>query len=108
MSDCNGLSDGSCNLSDGSSSGEWRLPNRRELFSLIHDGYFEPSVSDTTGTGQWSEEDPFYNLQNGGYWSSTTYASDTSFAWNVSMDFGVVLYSSKSFSTFVWPVRGGH
>ena len=36
---CNTLASGSCNLSDGSSAGEWRLPNINEFSSL-----FDPTL----------------------------------------------------------------
>ena len=35
LSDANTLADGSCGLTDGSVAGDWRLPNVRELQSLI-------------------------------------------------------------------------
>lgn len=33
LDDCNGLTAGYCGLTDGSAEGDWRLPNKRELFS---------------------------------------------------------------------------
>jgi hypothetical protein len=109
LSDCNGLADASCGLTDESSTGDWRLPNRRELVSLIHDAYYGPAVPDTAGTGQWSSGDPFNNVQSFAYWSSTTFASDTIGACYVIMYAGSVDFDIKSRSDFyVWPVRGGH
>jgi len=102
------LEDGYCGLTDGSSAGEWRLPNKRELVSLTHDGYFGPALSNTAGTGQWSEGDPFTNVQSHIYCSSTTFASSADSAWIVYMYSGYVDGISKSVSSYVWPVRGGH
>jgi len=110
LSDSNGLENGECGLTDGSTAGDWWLPNKRELISLTHDGYFDPAVSNTAGTGQWSAGDPFNNVQSFGYWSSTTYADSTLLAWSVVMLNGFVDFRSKSYNYvfYVWPVRGGH
>jgi len=39
------LADGACNLSDGSAAGDWRLPNFRELFSLLDWSQFNPILT---------------------------------------------------------------
>jgi hypothetical protein len=106
---CNNLADGDCGLKDGSVAGDWRLPNVRELNSLIHYGVAIPALPDTAGTGQCSEGDPFNNVPSKGfYWSSTTYAGHTPFAWGVSTHYGSVYYEVKANpSPYVWPVRGG-
>lgn len=36
VSSCHRLASGRCGLTDGSAAGYWRLPNRRELDSLLH------------------------------------------------------------------------
>jgi len=105
--DSNGLQDGECGLTDGSSAGEWRLPNKRELLSLAHDGYYNPALSNTAGTGKWSYGDPFDNVQPIYYWSSTTYSVVTLYAWYVSMYDGYVSIEDKYNAHYVWPVRGG-
>jgi hypothetical protein len=56
---------------------DWRLPNANELSSLIHRGHYDPALPNTAGTGWWSEGDPFTNVQNN-YWSSTTHAISSS------------------------------
>ena len=73
--DCGG-DNNDCGLSDGSVAGDWRLPNVKELQSLIHYGVSAPALPNTAGTGKWSEGEPFTNVQFV-YWSSTTYAADT-------------------------------
>jgi hypothetical protein len=49
----------------------------------------------------------FSNVQAIFYWSSSTYADITGYAWSVYMDYGYVDYSSKAYGNYVWPVRGG-
>ena len=103
---CNNLADGQCGLTDGSQPGDWRLPNRNELESLLHLGYFNPALPNTEGTGQWSEGDPFTGVQSGNYWSSTTSAYYTYNAWNVNMNNGNVNNNNKDNNNYVWCVRG--
>lgn len=92
----------------GSYQTDWRLPNRRELFSLIHDAYINPALSNSAGTGQWTAGDPFTNFFPTYYWSSTTSTNFTSDAWIVAFNNGIVNAIPKSGSTYrVWPVRGG-
>lgn len=105
---CNTLEDGTCDLHDGSSTGDWRLPSVRELQSLIHYGYNGPAVPDTAGTGKWSPDDPFLNVKSSYYWSSTTYDAGAASAWNVYFHFGHVASAGKeSFAHYVWCVRDG-
>src|SRR5262249_39049267 len=62
---------GQCDLSDGSTAGEWPMPNVKELESLIDWG-FAPPLSNAAGTGPFKQGDPF-NLQVAAfYWSSTS------------------------------------
>jgi len=86
-------------LNTGSYS-DWRLPNRKELFSLIDRSKYNPALP-VQGT------QIFQNVQSYYYWSSTTDAGDTDYAWVVSMWNGYVDYDVKSGSYYVWPVRSG-
>jgi hypothetical protein len=108
LTDCNGLNSGECGLTDSSVAGDWRLPNRRELFSLIDDAYWRPALPNTAGTGQWTAGDPFNNVSNV-YWSSNIDARTPDFAWYVTMNQGGVSYDSTENPDgyYVWPVRGG-
>ncbi|MBW2184617.1 MAG: DUF1566 domain-containing protein [Deltaproteobacteria bacterium] len=91
----------------GASTTDWRLSNRSDLNSLIHTGFDDPALPDTAGTGQWSEGDPFTNVQSFYYWSSTTRADVTFYAWIVNLDRGIVVDDGKSDFYYVWPVREG-
>jgi len=106
LSVCNDLADGQCGLTDGSEPGDWRLPNVRELESLIHFGYSNPALPNTEGTGQWTEGDPFTGVQSDGYWSSSTFANLPDNAWIVDLNGGGMGYDNKAGHFYVWPVRG--
>jgi len=86
---------------------DWRLPNIKELFSLIDWAFYSPALSDAAGTAKWTEGNPFTGVQSNSYWSSTTYAGYTDHAWIVYMCNGYVDNGNKSYGTYVWPVRGG-
>ena len=87
---------------------DWRLPNVKELQSLIHFGFSSPALPNAAGTAQWAAGDPFANVQSSNYWSSTTNVSNTPNAWLVSLSNGVNVNSfNKANTLFVWPVRGG-
>lgn len=107
LDNCNRLADGNCGLSDGSSPGEWRLPNVKELQSLIDFIFFDPALSNSAGTEKWSPGDAFTEVQSKGYWSSTTGPLDTGNVWGVSLQSGAVGIGNKFSGAYVWPVRGG-
>ena len=80
---------------------DWRLPNRKELFSLIDHSKNAPALP---------VDHLFQNVQSDYYWSSTTSASSTAHAWVVGMWNGNVYDGSKSYKSYyyyVWPVRSG-
>jgi hypothetical protein len=100
LSDCNGLADPSCGLTDGSNAGEWRLPNYKELFSLVDANNYDPALP----TGH-----PFTNVVSGGYSSSTTIAAINLGIWTLPMYHGIPNFGDKiEQHYYVWPVRGGH
>lgn len=76
---------------------DWRIPNRRELRSLISHQTKRPALP---------KEHPFTNLFQGWYWSSTTAAISPAHAWYVDMAGGRMFYGGKDQSFLVWPLRG--
>ncbi len=77
---------------------DWRLPNINELESL---------VNKQTNLVAWLHEQGFSNVQVDYYWTSSTYASYTSYAWSVGMYSGIIAGHSKADGSYVWPVRSG-
>ena len=106
---CNTLKSGQCGLTDGSTEGQWRLPNYFELVSLLDLAYFNPALSNDAGIGQWvsGAGSSFTGVQSGYYWSSTTGADTTDVAWLVTLNYGNVTSADKANAYYVWPVRGG-
>ena len=75
---------------------DWRLPNRRELFSLVSHSRKNPALT---------EGHPFESVFPGYYWSSTSCWRLPTQAWYVHMGGGRVFKGIKSNSYLVWPVR---
>ncbi|MDM8540532.1 DUF1566 domain-containing protein [Desulfococcaceae bacterium HSG9] len=86
---------------------DWRLPNAKELQSLIHYGYSSSTLSDAAGTDRWSEGDAFTGVSSVYYWSSTSKMISADEAFVVGLGRGVVHLFGKSDKRYVWPVRGG-
>jgi len=108
LSHCNDLADDGVNLADGSHADDWRIPSLEELQSLIHSGFCDPAVPNTSGKGKWVEGDPFTNVKTY-YWSTTRCADDTNnCGWVVNMSIGSVPYGHESYAYHVWPVRGSY
>jgi hypothetical protein len=104
---CGGDND-DCGLSDRSRPGDWRLPNLKELQSLVDFGCTNPALANTSGDGQWVEGDPFTDVRPGNYASSSTYMEYSSWNFYLSIVTGYgEADMSKSTPQFVWPVRGG-
>jgi hypothetical protein len=99
LSDCNQLAHGVANLTDQSSVGDWRLPNVKELQSLIDFSKYNPALP----AGH-----EFTNVMEGVYWSGTTRAENTDMAWVVWINHGRTEPSGKTPKYFVWSVRGGN
>jgi hypothetical protein len=98
----NSLATGNCGLTDGSTAGQWRLPTRKEIKSIINRGEVDNDV--------WLGTKGFNVILLGNYWSSSTYANSANFAgyaWYVDINDGFVDFFVKSTLNNVWPVRGG-
>ena len=98
LNSANNLKSGDAGLTDGSQAGDWRLPNRRELFSLVDDSTVTPALP----AGH-----PFTNVQSSFYWSSSTYTYITTDAWGVNFLDGHVDHVFKDSLYYVWCVRAG-
>jgi hypothetical protein len=94
-----------CGLSDRSKAGDWRLPNVRELYSLIDYRFANPSLSNSAGTGKWIEGDPFTHA-NGQFLTSITYPLSPNHSFIVSIAGGVIFTTTKIGGS-IWPVREG-
>lgn len=101
------LTDSICGLRDGSRAGDWRLPSRSELLSLLDLQFHDPALPNAAGLAQWAADDPFSGVESTYYWSSTPLASDPLFVWCVDLADGIVFYAYEVNYYYVWPVRGG-
>src|SRR5262249_5911841 len=80
------LASGSSGLTDGSIPGQWRLPNIRELFSLIDYGSAAPIVP----AGH-----PFTGVKSAIYWTSTTLTAVPTLAWMMTLGIGPTVFVLK-------------
>lgn len=76
---------------------DWRLPNRRELRSLMSYQTKQPALP---------HDHPFKHVFLGWYWTSTTAAINPQYAWYIHMEGARMFYGKKNESYLVWPVRG--
>ncbi|MFC1578408.1 DUF1566 domain-containing protein [Thermodesulfobacteriota bacterium] len=94
----------------GSNYTDWRLPNVREMLTLINYGFSVPALSNTSGTDHWIENDPFTNVMtvlSADYWTSTTFLYLPLNALVLVINFGTVDKVGKTGAAWVWPMRGG-
>ena len=79
---------------------DWRLPNRKELFSLIDASQYNPALP---------QRHPFTNADwtRIDFWTSTTHARYTNHAWYISMRYGQMGHKPKTtvWGSHVWLVR---
>jgi len=126
------LHNGECGLTDGSAAGDWRLPTRAEWLATLQGpqgliATFAPTcpapplkANDGTSCYQAAPPGPaahqhaFLNVVAGGYWSSSTYELDPTFAYlvdlsatNVANTNAIVPHFQVAVLTLnLWPVRG--
>jgi hypothetical protein len=105
LTDVNQLASGACGLTDNSKPGDWRMPNLNELESLI-----DPSAS----TPALTPGNPFSNVSNAIYWTSTSYfggETGSPDAWAIRMGDGRYINDSVqnvklTSNNAVWAVKG--
>lgn len=76
---------------------DWRLPNRRELRSLMSHQTRMPALP---------QGHPFVGVFSAWYWTSTTAAINTAYAWYIHMEGARMFYGLKEQYFLLWPVRG--
>ena len=106
------LASGQCGLTDGSTAGSWRMPNRNEMQSLAdrdqnnEADYLNATVQNADGS-VYQQALLINFIQQQYYWTSTTDAADTTEAWTVySCDYGVY-NMPKSDTSYTLAVRSG-
>jgi len=99
LDEANLLQDGSCGLSDQSTEGDWRLPNVREIASLVNYGVVAPALP---------FPHPFVNVETlNQYGTSTSHDRYPSWSWYRSFNAGSQASNAKTADDFLaWPVRG--
>jgi len=107
-----GLRDGLCGLSDGSWEGYWRLPTITEWMAMVQYAkgrYIGPALTNGTGTGQWTSDNVFHDVQSDVYWSCTPDPTHQGgpYVWVMQMRDGTNAYTNMSYPRGVWPVRAG-
>jgi hypothetical protein len=76
---------------------DWRLPNIKELKSIVEQACFNPAINNSI----------FPDIAGSLYWSSSPSASSNDFAWIVNFDYGNDYSDAKSDDRYVRLVRGG-
>jgi len=86
-----------CNKLELNGHYDWRLPNLRELFSLIHAGKLDPAI----------EDGKFPNTKGYGYWSSSITPKDTSKVFGVDFVSGQINWDPRvGIKKYARPCRG--
>ena len=85
------------NRSQAHGSDDWRLPSRREVFSIISHQNINPALP---------ENHPFGNVFHGYYWTATPCARLPDQAWYVHLGGARVYRGMQAGAYLVWPVTG--
>lgn len=76
---------------------DWRLPNAKELESLVEEKCYSPAINQAV----------FPNTPLDWYWSASPYASHSYSAWIVDFDYGYSNDGDRGYDYAVRLVRGG-
>ena len=87
-----------CEAKDYAGYSDWRLPNVRELMSLVD---YEKDTGPAINTAA------FPAARTSTYWSSTTYLQNATLGWRVTFNDGGVNVDLKTLGSYVRCVRGG-
>lgn len=89
---------------------DWRLPNIRELQTLVHYEHFSPSTHFDFDSGclPGCAATSCSCTQSAHYWSSSTMAYDPTSAWALLFDNGSTVVRGKTTFNYVRAVRGGY
>lgn len=85
------------NMESAMGRSDWRLPDRRELRSLLSHQTLNPALP---------KGHPFRNVILNWYWTSTTAAASAAYAWYVHMEGARCFYGNKQQYFLMWPVCG--
>lgn len=110
-----------CDLRDGSSPGEWRLPTASELKTMISDAIGNngdpdctatpPTITDDTGAFCYLTGSSFYDVMTDyPYWSTTIDPTNVGAVYGILLSVGIVQTQSNQgdpAASYIWPVRGG-
>lgn len=100
-----------CSLTDASTTGDWRLPNKTEFMAMIasakKQGFSNPVLTNSAGTARWTAGDPFLNVQSDCYWVSTDIANAPDHGMAVCLNSGLIVPALNTSLVYFWPVRAG-
>lgn len=104
---CTGAGTGSCSAFAGHT--DWRLPNVKELESLVKYGVGNPAIDPAFNTGCVASctVTTCSCTASDYYWSATTYVNFPANAWFVNFSEGSVVADNKTLNRRVRAVRGG-
>lgn len=108
------LADGTCDLTDGSVAGDWRLPEIGEFCSTLTPmsdicpavNAIDSLIDSSVAAPRINTPNPFVGVRSDIYWSGTE-LEEPGGAWGAFLSNGSVVDTDKSFNFNVWPVRVG-